>query len=255
MANAYIFTQSLRAPETATKLHSWFSRYGNSAEVEIEARVKDVDQHKWMHLLRQLSSNKHWSVPPVTIKSSDVLHASGVRESRGGPEGTCFMRKNRIDTFEVYGSETHHPVRLQASSEKPVAQDVTPISMVRHKKRHTFVHKGLFKFELTEVRAGPSWETALANDSEYEVEVEYCGQRAFKQDKPHVAYLVESFIGKARASPPARRTREYAGRCDARASRDSAVPPEPPVHTRSRAGLLGRVPSPPICARLAPRPP
>lgn len=217
--------QSLRAPEVRAKLHAWFSRYGGSAEVELEARVREVDEAKFEELLRKLRSNPHWSQKPVTVTSSDLVHASGVRETRGGPEGTSYLRKQKLETFDVFGTDSHHPVRLQASTERPAAADSTPLSIVRHKKRHTFVHKGLFKFELTEVKAGPSWETAIGEDSEYEVEVEYCGQQSFVQSQQHVSYLVDSFLGKAR------RARARAPRRAARwRPLTRAAPPPPPRH-------------------------
>ncbi|KAJ1630086.1 hypothetical protein T492DRAFT_1006064 [Pavlovales sp. CCMP2436] len=189
-----LVAQSLRAEETRVKLHAWFSRYGGSTEVEIEARVREVDPALFEQQLRKMRTNKGWSQKPVTITSSDLLHASGVRETRGSPEGTSFMRKQKIDTFDVFGTDSHHPVRLQASSEKPCAADQTPLSVVRHKKRHTFVHKNLFKFELTEVKSGPSWESACQADTEFEIEIEYCGQRDFKHDQKYVAYLVDALV-------------------------------------------------------------
>jgi hypothetical protein len=220
--------QSLHAPETRAKLHGWFSRWGSSTEVEIEARVREVDPAKFEHLLRKLRSNPHWSVAPVTITSSDLLHASGVRETRGGPEGTSFLRKQKLETFDVFGTDSHHPVRLQASSEKPVGPCTTPLSMVRHKRRHTFVHKGLFKFELTEVKTGPSWETACHEDSEYEIEVEYCGQRAFEPKQTYLNYIIDAFVGKVRTRPRAR-------------SR-SMRPSRARVHPRTRLTTTGSLP-------------
>jgi len=191
--NAHV-ASSLKAPETRAKLHSWFERYGSSTELEIEARVREVDPAKFEQLLRKLNTNPNWSVKPTVIASTDILHQSGVRESRGGPEGTVFMRKQRVETFDIFGTDTHHPVRLQVSTEKPTSADQSSWSLVRHKKRHTFVHKNLFKFELTEVKQGPSWETAAEEDSEFEIEVEYCGQR--KWEPKMVGYLCDSFIGK-----------------------------------------------------------
>lgn len=198
--NNSMVAQSLRAPETRAKLYAWFSRYGGSSEVELEARVREIDPDKFEELLRKLRSNPAWSQKPVTVTSSDLVHVSGVRETRGGPEGVSFLRKLKLGTFDVFGTDTHHPVRLQASSEKPTAADSTPLSVVRHKKRHTFVHKNLFKFELTEVKSGPSWETAMNEDWEYEIEVEYCGQAEFKSDQQYINYLIDSFIGKVRAT-------------------------------------------------------
>lgn len=195
MNNAMV-AQSLRAPETRAKLHAWFTKHGGSSDVELEARVREVDGDKFEELLRKLKSNPLWSQKPVTVTSSDLVHASGVRETRGGPEGTLFLRKQKLETFDIFGTDTHHPVRLQASSEKPTAADTTPLSIVRHKKRHTFVHKNLFKFELTEVKSGPSWETAVNEDSEFEIEVEYCGQKEFKPNQQYINYLIDSFIGK-----------------------------------------------------------
>lgn len=190
--------QSLDVPETRAKVHSWFSRYGGSNEVEIEARIKEIDASKFEEMLRKLHTNKAWSVKPTVVRSADIIRQSGVRESQGGPEGHVFLRKQRLDTFDVFGTDTHHPVRLQASSEKPVAPDHTPISCVRHKQRHTFVHKNMFKFELTEVKQGPSWEAAFTEDSEFEIEVEYCGQGRFHEGTDYVTYLIDSFLGKVK---------------------------------------------------------
>mmetsp|Transcript_941 Transcript_941/g.2529 ORF Transcript_941/g.2529 Transcript_941/m.2529 type:complete len:314 (-) Transcript_941:165-1106(-) len=190
--------KSLEVDETRAKLHSWFSRHGGSGEVEIEARVREVDLAKFEELLRRLHTNKAWSVKPTIIRSADIIRQSGIRESQGGPEGHVFLRKERLDVLDVHGTDTHHPVRLQASSEKRVAPDHTPISCVRHKQRHTFIHKNMFKFELTEVKQGPSWEAAFVEDSEYEIEIEYCGQKIFKEGADYVRYLIDSFIGKVK---------------------------------------------------------
>jgi len=186
---------NLKAMEVSAKLFSWFQRYGTSAEMEIEARVREVDDVKFEELLKKLRSFPGWTAREEVV-STDILHESGVRETRPMQGPSTFMFKEKIDQLDVFGTDDHHPVRLSVSSERPVRADNTAWRLVRHKKRHTFVHKGTFKFELTEVKQGPSWETASREDSEFEVEVEYCGQAACRPEQKYFQYLVQSFLGK-----------------------------------------------------------
>ena len=85
-------------------------------------------------------------------------------------------------------------MRFQVSKEVPQHNDSSDVNNVRYKRRTTFVHKNLFKFELTKVRQGPNETIARQAAEEYEVEIEYCGY-----DQPAAAnaeYLTDSLLMK-----------------------------------------------------------
>lgn len=187
---------NLQADEVKAKLFSWFQRFGMLPHVEIEARVREVDQDKFEEYLAILRRGKRWTRREEDVFTVDIIHESGVRETRPPQGPPTYMLKEKKDIFDVLGTDAHHPVRLSVSEERPVHRDESAVSVVRYKNRHTFEHKSLFKFELTEIKQGPSMEMAENEDSEYEIEIEYCGQAQCKQEQGWIMYLVSSFICK-----------------------------------------------------------
>ena len=160
-------------PQVREQLHAWFVRYGNNQQFEIEARIRDVTELGFKVVEAKLSSNKAWSNRPQPIDSLDLLHATGVRETRsanGAPP--TFLRKQKHEHYDVYTGE--RSVRFAVASEVPTPQDTSPVRTYRYKQRVTFEHKRTFKFELTRVKQGDSERGALAAEEQHEIEIEYC---------------------------------------------------------------------------------
>ena len=51
------------------------------------------------------------------------------------------------------------------------------VSLWRLKRRTRFVHKGMFAFDLTRVKQGATQQLATDAEWQYEIEIEFCGQR------------------------------------------------------------------------------
>lgn len=67
-------------------------------------------------------------------------------------------------------------------------------SRVRQKRRFSFLHKGEFRFELTEVREGRSEIEVTMAVPKYEVELEWCGHEVARRYEP--AVLKEKMVRK-----------------------------------------------------------
>ena len=106
------------------------------------------------------------------------------------------MRKQRGGDLKV-PTASGYDVRFQVSSETETSADASREDLYRHKQRYTFVHKGLFKFELTRVKQGPTQEASLRAETTYEVEIEFCGQEDAAAQARGAAYLADSLLMKA----------------------------------------------------------
>uniref|UniRef100_A0A7S0L938 mRNA 5'-phosphatase n=1 Tax=Coccolithus braarudii TaxID=221442 RepID=A0A7S0L938_9EUKA len=188
-------------------MHSWFMQYTTNPQIEIEARIRDVKQMGFEAVLAHLKSNTQWSNTPEMRETLDLVHVSGVRETRG--TGTrSFLRKNKINHVEFQGSPAH-AVRIAVAEELPCGEDESPVQTYRFKRRITFVHKGMFAFELTQVRSGWSEQEARSSPIMHEIEIEFCGQKL--RPSPNPQYLADSMLmklkdlvnrlGKAAAGP------------------------------------------------------
>ena len=180
-------------PKARQYLVDWFTQFGQNPMYEIEARIKGVTEVPFGRVVASLMSNKDWSSEPVKVDSTDLMHATRVRETRVGQQRT-FIRKERAQDDIYVTTPTGYDVRFQCATERDMPADATPIHQVRYKQRMTFVHKGLFKFELTRVKEGPNERAAWGAEDQFEIEVEYCGQSTEHASRPE--YLADSLLMK-----------------------------------------------------------
>ena len=166
----------------------WFRAHAADAEVEIEARVKDVTDDEFDFVTRRLASNPNWTSDRTT-KMVDVTYP-GYNRVRGTFDATApaetrtvsFIKKDRV----VYpvdvstGAPWHIVIRFSLTRE--VAVPGPPPGTVgdhfRIKSRRSFVHKRVVAYELTRVQTGESESDAEAQRPQCEVELEWCGQAA-----------------------------------------------------------------------------
>ena len=190
MATAPPFPPGLR-----DKLTAWFAQYGSNPLFEIECRVQDVGGAGFERVLQGLLSHKGWSNAPIKPHHSlDMVHANGVRETMTyDGSANSFMGKVKTEDVKVE-TPIGHAVRFQVSSESEVSAAPPPVHMFRHKERFTFMHKQLFKFELTRVKQGPTDAAARQADTQFEVELEFCGQETPDANRPE--YLADSMAMK-----------------------------------------------------------
>ena len=185
-------------PVVREALLAWFGQYGNNSLFEIEMRVQEVGAGGFERLLTALQSHKGWASAEPPALSLDIMHATGVRETRdmtpGVSKPAVYLRKQKGNDLKV-STPSGYDVRFQVSSEAEASADASPAHLFRHKQRYTFVHKNLFKFELTRVKQGPTSDAALSADTTHEVEIEFCGQANAEAHGP--PYLADSMLMKA----------------------------------------------------------
>ena len=195
-------SQSPFPPAVREVLTNWFGQYGSNSLFEIEARVQDVGGAGFERVLQSLLSHKGWSNAPISPQISlDMMHANGVRETQsfdlkqgGRPSGPpTFLRKVK-QTESKLETPSGYTVKFAVATENETSAAPPPVHMYRHKERYSFVHKNLFKFELTRVKQGPSDEAARAADMQYEVELEFCGQE--REEAGQAEYLADSMCMK-----------------------------------------------------------
>ena len=155
-------------------------RYGGQPQYEIEARVKDVDAAVFASMLRKLQSNQNWLDKSTTV-TVDSNFNGGIRQTSTAGHAPQYLRKSKVDQLDVYTSDGER-IRFSVCCEERLAPAEVPslshsdLRVVRVKTRHSFNHKGEVLFELTEVKSGSSESEALRAYTEYEVELEWCGQ-------------------------------------------------------------------------------
>ncbi len=177
-------------------LCEWFHAHGTDKTVEAEARIKNVGAHQFNALLAHLTHAKknEWAHKPEEETTVDLIHQSGVRESVHLATGArSYLRKSRMHDFTVE-PVAGHPVRFTISSERECAADSSPVVQFRRKKRIRFVRKHMFSYELTTVNQGDDEQMARASPVQYEVELEFCGQKLSPFPKPQ--YLADSMLMK-----------------------------------------------------------
>ena len=182
---------------------SWFKGNSDNKGIEVEARIKDVSQLGFETVLRSLASNKGWSNKPKERTTLDLIHASGVRETHDDAQKVSFMRKERHEQFNCECGTSGYEVRFAVASESEERvgfQDTSEVSTWRYKQRIQFVHKGLFSFDLTKVKQGVTKLLAQQAETQYEIEVEFCGQAdaIAAKEQQKAAYLTDSMLMKAR---------------------------------------------------------
>jgi len=176
------------------RLLSWYKGNANQPLIEIEARIKDVSALGFDTVLRNLRSSKTWS-STAEEDTLDLQHASGVRETRDKKTGgTSFLRKERHDAMLADCGTSEYQVRFSVASENEIAHDTSEVSLWRYKRRHKFVYKQMFAFDLTVARQGETQERAKQAEPQYEIEIEFCGQ-TLEVAAQH-SYLTDSMLMK-----------------------------------------------------------
>ena len=185
---------------------SWFKGNSDNPGIEVEARIKGVSQLGFETVLRSLTSNKSWSNEPKERTTLDLVRASGVRETRDDANKVTFLRKERHEQFNCECGTSEYEVRFAVASESEERvgfQDTSEVSTWRYKQRIQFVHKGLFSFDLTKVKQGDTQQLAKAAETQYEIEVEFCGQAEplAAKEQQTAAYLTDSMLMKVQPPP------------------------------------------------------
>lgn len=190
-------TQSPFPAAVRETLVAWFSQHGGNPLFEIEGRIRDVGGGGFERVLSGLKTHRGWSNTPAAACSLDKMHATGVRETvnytADGPTPAEFMRKQKLSDVTV-STPFGYDVRFQLATESNCAADPSPVHLFRHKERHTFEHKGLFKFDLTRVKQGSTDQAARTTETQHEVEVEFCGQQM--PEAARAEYLADSLMMK-----------------------------------------------------------
>jgi hypothetical protein len=115
------------------------------------------------------------------VNSLDISHYSRLRETLRQGHPPSYMRKTQVDRQDVRaGGPGGDLLRFAVSTEvpQPPPHAGDGVEVCRIKARNTFVHKGEFRYELTEVRSGADARAAERAPVEFEVELEWCGQRS-----------------------------------------------------------------------------
>lgn len=163
--------------------------------MEIECRIQDVGSGGFERLLTSLQSHRGWTNNPAPVRTLDMMHATGVRETasreQAGP--STFLRKVK-HAAETVSTPSGYNVRFALAAETESSADASEVHIYRHKQRFTFEHRGLFKFELTRVKQGPTDIVAQQAETQYEIEIEFCGQGRPESARPE--YLADSMLMK-----------------------------------------------------------
>ena len=185
------------SPAVRQRLIEWFARYGASPTYEIEVRIKDVTELGWNTVYKKLSSNRGWSNKPEVVNTTDLMHMTGVRETKQANNApSTFLRKEKHDHIDV--ESAGRQVRFAIASEVNTPSENSPVRTVRFKQRTTFEHKRMFKFELTKVKQGDTPAAANAAEVEHEIEIEFCGQSELTPAKHE--YAADSLLMKVPAA-------------------------------------------------------
>lgn len=201
-ASAFPFTPGVRQ-----KLASWFAQYGSNSVYEVECRIRGVTEPGFERVLQSLTSCHAWTNTPTPEVSVDQIHATGVRESRklvtGQAPPATFMRKQHGDEF--FADAAGHDIKFQVSSERESSADASPVHCWRHKQRIEFIHKDVFRYDLTRVKQGSNDQAARAAETQFEIELEFCGQTTDAASRPE--YLADSMLLKVWGPDPHPRPR------------------------------------------------
>ena len=129
--------------------------------------------------MKSLRSNRGWSNAPSEERTCDLLRASGVRETRDAAGRISYDRKERHASHLAACGTSGYEVRFAVASETQVSGvgDDSEVALWRLKRRTRFVHKGMFAFDLTRVKQGATQQLATDAEWQYEIEIEFCGQR------------------------------------------------------------------------------
>lgn len=195
--------------DVLTEVKGWFAEFGANPEFEIEARVKGgyvggqrmVTKTAFDFVRSRLKSStctvrRHRTLD-VSYGAYRTTHHLGPKCLRfhyptpcgdaaceaAAPTTIAKQRRHVRDVvLGVPGAQCD--VRLSVQTERAVSPMAGAlVQKLRLKDRLSFLHKGVFSFDITLVRQGDELEEALKAPPTYEVELEFCGQRRFKGGK------------------------------------------------------------------------
>ena len=104
------------APAVHGRLLEWFAKNSRQADIEIEARIKGVT-HAGFEAVRARLMSGTWSNTPKLTRTIDLIHQTGVRESRDADGSRTFLRKDKLTDMMV-GSNSPHDVRFALARER-----------------------------------------------------------------------------------------------------------------------------------------
>ena len=97
-------------------------------------------------VISKLKSNKAWSNRPEEIDTLDLLHATGVRETRTFSGGLpTFLRKQKHEHYDVYTGE--RSVRFAVASEVSTPYATSPVRTFRFKRLVDWWGRDLLELE------------------------------------------------------------------------------------------------------------
>ena len=187
--------------------------------------------------------------------SGDAAAASGGGEYLGGaaPAGALHVIKDTMAHVDVVLADGI-ALRVAVAAEDPSRPPLrgVPVDSVRLKARSRFCLTGGIAFDLTRVRTGATRAAAVAAPTEYEIEVEWCGQRAEARSPEALAddflLRIEDVVAfKRRAQQLALEAAAAAARPAAQAAAVAAAAPMP-----APAAPLAAAPAPVVAAELPP---
>jgi hypothetical protein len=163
------------------RLKHWFEGYGHDSALEIEARLKNIEEHEFQHIVRSLDSFKGWSQRYEETTMDIRYGGSGIRETIAIPVGSkpsVYLAKETMEKAD-YSMPDGLGLRVTVNAEDhcaPPLQGDYPDSY-RHKHRIKFVHRNEVAYDCTIVRMSKvDQESAMKAKPEFEVEIEWCGQ-------------------------------------------------------------------------------
>lgn len=172
-----------------SRVSNLFFSHGNLPDVEIEARIRDIDSEVFNYVYSKLDSFPGWTTKKV-LDTIDYVHASGTRGTVSSASAPVFIRKIQEERhFDVMVEG--HRIRFACSSEEsmPKPQPTDPIVQVRRKHRVSFNRKNEFLFELTKTQTGNTIEDATSAPVVCEIEIEWCNS---KGNATSAAFTTES---------------------------------------------------------------
>lgn len=166
-----------------------FGRYCDQMYGEIEAKLgkwvnntfeSGVSNQDFQRILQMLSSYSKWTNLEESRKWNtiiDYILMDNIRVSKTC-NGNQFIRKTLMDNITLKCPERPYNVRVSLKQETPCeVQLPKEPSMVRVKKRRSFVHRDIWRFDLSYIWSGRDEQEAQSKPPVYEVECEFVGDK------------------------------------------------------------------------------
>lgn len=166
-----------------------FGRYCDQMYGEIEAKLgkwvnnsfeSGVSAQDFQRILQMLSSYTKWSNMEESRKWNTIIDYMLLEQIRVSKtfKGNQFIRKTLMDNITLKCPERPYNVRVSLKQETPCeVQLPKEPTMVRVKKRRSFVHKDVWRFDLSYVWSGKDEQEAQSKPPVHEVECEFVGDK------------------------------------------------------------------------------